>query len=45
MRSQHLAHRIFERYGVIPTYMVDHPVASQDEGRAPLKELLQGGCS
>lgn len=43
MRSQHLAHRVFERYGVIPTYMVDHPVASQDEGRAPLKELLQGG--
>ncbi len=43
MRSQHLAHRIFERYGVIPVYMVDHPVASQDEGRAPLKELLQGG--
>jgi hypothetical protein len=23
--------------------MVDHPVASQDEGRAPLKELLQSG--
>ena len=30
-------------YGVVPVYMVDHPVASQDEGRAPLKELLQGG--
>ena len=43
MRSQHLAHRVFERYGVVPVYMVDHPVASQDEGRAPLKELLQGG--
>ena len=43
MRSQHLAHRVFERYGVVPTYMVDHPVASQDEGRAPLLELLQGG--
>ncbi len=43
MRSQHLAHRVFERYGTIPTYMVDHPVASQDEGRAPLRELLQGG--
>jgi glycosyltransferase involved in cell wall biosynthesis len=43
MRSQHLAHRVFERYGVIPIYMVDHPVASQDEGRAPLKELLQAG--
>jgi glycosyltransferase involved in cell wall biosynthesis len=43
IRSQHLAHRIFERYGVVPTYMVDHPVASQDGGRAPLKELLQSG--
>ena len=44
MRSQHLAHRVFERYGAVPTYMVDHPVASQDEGRAPLKELLQSGA-
>ena len=43
MRSQHLAHRVFNRYGVVPTYMVDHPVASQDEGRAPLRELLQSG--
>jgi hypothetical protein len=43
MRSQHMAHRIFEKYGVVPTYMVDHPVASQDEGRSPLKELLQDG--
>jgi glycosyltransferase involved in cell wall biosynthesis len=43
MRSQHRAHRIFGRYGVIPIYMVDHPVASQDEGRAPLRELLQSG--
>ncbi len=43
MRSQHLAHRVFERYGANPTYMVDYPVASQDEGRAPLKELLRAG--
>jgi glycosyltransferase involved in cell wall biosynthesis len=43
MRSQHLAHRVFERYNAIPTYLVDHPVASQDEGRAPLKELLTSG--
>ena len=43
MRSQHLAHRIFERYGAVPTYMVDHPVASQDAGRAPLQELLRSG--
>ena len=43
MRSQHKAHRVFERYGVVPTYLVDYPVASQDEGRGPLKELLQSG--
>jgi hypothetical protein len=43
MRSQHLAHFIFERYGVVPTYMVDHPVAAQAEGREPLRELLQDG--
>ncbi|HVZ07704.1 glycosyltransferase [Rhodopila sp.] len=43
MRSQHLAHRVFERHGVIPAYMVDFPVASQDAGRAPLRELLQSG--
>ena len=42
MRSLHVAHRIFERFGVIPTYMVDYPVATQDAGRAPLRELLQG---
>ena len=43
MRSQHKAHRVFERYGVIPTYLVDFPVASQDEGRGPLRELLESG--
>jgi glycosyltransferase involved in cell wall biosynthesis len=44
MRSQHRAHRVMERFGAIPTYMVDYPVASQDTGRAPLKELLQSGA-
>ncbi|MBS0639451.1 MAG: glycosyltransferase [Acetobacteraceae bacterium] len=44
MRSQHLAHRVFERYGVVPTYMVDFPVASQDAGRAPLREFLRSGA-
>jgi GT2 family glycosyltransferase len=43
MRSQHKAHRVFERYGVIPTYLVDFPVASQDGGREPLRELLESG--
>jgi glycosyltransferase involved in cell wall biosynthesis len=43
MGSQHLAHRIFERHGVIPLYLADYPVAAQDAGRAPLREFLQGG--
>ncbi len=42
MRHQHHAHRVFERFGVVPVYLVDYPVASQDDGRAPLLELLQG---
>jgi glycosyltransferase involved in cell wall biosynthesis len=43
MRCQHLAHRVFERHGAVPVYLTDYPVASQEEGRAPLRELLQGG--
>lgn len=43
MRSQHLAHSVFSRHGIIPTYLVDYPVASQDAGRAPLREILQAG--
>ena len=37
MTSQAKAHRVFERYGVVPTYLVDYPVVSQDAGRAPLR--------
>ncbi len=43
MRSQHLAHRVFERHGVVPVYLTDYPVVAQDAGRAPLRELHQGG--
>ena len=43
MRSQHKAHRVFERYGVVPVYLADFPVAANDEGRAPLRELLASG--
>ncbi len=42
MRHQHLAHRVFERHGVVPVYLADHPVVAQDDGRAPLQELLRG---
>lgn len=40
MARQVDAHRVYERYGVRPTYLVDYPVAIQDAGRAPLRELL-----
>lgn len=43
MASQHLAHRVFDRHGVVPVYLVDYPVAAQDRGRAPLRELLRDG--
>lgn len=40
MARQLDAHRIYDRYGVRPTYLVDYPVAIQDAGRAPLRDLL-----
>ena len=40
---QALAQRIFERYGIKPTYVVGYAVASQEKGFAPLRALLQGG--
>lgn len=41
--KQVLAQRIFDRYGVIPTYVVDYPVASQENGYRPLREFLEDG--
>ncbi len=43
MASQVKAHRVFERYEVVPTYLVDYPVVSQDAGRAPLLDMLRDG--
>lgn len=43
MAWQHHAHAVYDRHGVRPTYLVDHPVATQDAGRAPLVELLADG--
>lgn len=43
MMRQEPAQRILERFGAVPTYLVDYPVVSQDSGRAPLREMLQGG--
>ena len=43
MRSQYKAHEVFSRFGVVPTYLVDYPVASQEDGRAPLRDLMMSG--
>ena len=44
LRHQVQAQKIFERYGVVPTYAIDYPVASHPDGYRPLLELLQDGC-
>jgi len=45
MRSQVLAHRVFERHGVKPLYLVTYPVATLPDGREPLCELLASGVA
>lgn len=42
--AQPKAHRIFEKYGIRPTYVVDYPVASQESGINPLRELFDDGA-
>jgi glycosyltransferase involved in cell wall biosynthesis len=43
MSAQHLAHKIFDRYGVVPTYLIDYPVASQPRGYQPLLDYFRSG--
>ena len=42
--AQTQAQRIFESCRLIPTYAVDFPVASQEDGYRPLLEMLQSGA-
>jgi glycosyltransferase involved in cell wall biosynthesis len=42
--AQFRTQRIFEKFGVTPTYAVDYPVASQEDGFKPLRELMQSGA-
>ena len=45
MKEQWRAHRVFERHGVVPTYLADYAIAAQDDGCAPLRELIaEGSC-
>jgi len=43
MAEQHKAHEIFRRFGIVPAYLIDYPVASQRDGYAPLLEYLANG--
>lgn len=46
IRHQERAQRIFERFALRPTYVVDYPVASQEAGYRPLREwLMEGRCA
>jgi hypothetical protein len=45
IKAQPLAHEVFARYGLIPTYVVDYPVASTESSIAVLKTMQdQGQC-
>lgn len=41
--AQPLAHEIFRRHKIVPTYVIDHPVASDADAVAVLKPLADAG--
>lgn len=43
MRHIGRAQRLFDRFGIVPTYVIDYPVASKPEGSAPLAEFASAG--
>ena len=43
IKHQDRAQAIFDRFGLRPTYVVDYPVASQEAGFRPLRDLLVAG--
>lgn len=43
MGQQYLAHRIFDRYGIVPLYLLDYPIASQEDGYRPIFDYLRAG--
>jgi len=43
MRSIAKVQAIFDSYGIVPTYVIDYPVASQPDGYLPLQELCHDG--
>jgi len=43
MAEQYRAHEIFARYKVVPAYLLDYPVASQEAGYGPVRDYLKDG--
>ncbi len=43
MARQQMAHTVFDRHGIKPTYLADFPVVSQDIGISSLLDLLKDG--
>lgn len=42
---QHLAQKVLKKYGIVPTYCIDYPVAENDKATGILKEWAdQGEC-
>ncbi len=42
--AQRKAQEIFARYGIVPTYVIDYPVAATDSSIACLKPLMEAGA-
>jgi hypothetical protein len=41
--QQYLAHEVFSRHAVVPTYLMTYPVVAQEDGYRPMLELLDDG--
>lgn len=44
MGRQGPAQRLLRQHGIVPTYAIDYPVASQEDGLAPLRDFLADGA-
>jgi hypothetical protein len=45
LRHVDSAQAIFDRYGLRPVYLIDYPVASQPEGAAPIRAMVDRGAA
>ncbi|MGN6514346.1 MAG: polysaccharide deacetylase family protein [Rhizomicrobium sp.] len=43
MRQQYLAHKIFDRFGIVASYFATYPILQHEDGYKPLCEYLQNG--